>query len=311
MTVRHFLSLSGLGPETLSHLVEQSFAMSRNPKSKARTLEGKMVGIYFRCSSTRTCTAFTVGALRLGGQVIRYGPNDLQTVTGESISDTGRVLSGYLDILVTRTNGSIREMEALAEQGRMAVINAMSENEHPTQAIADLVTLREALGRLHDVHVMYIGEGNNSAVALAFAVAQTPGMRLTAVTPEEYGLPADALRKARSLAKTCGADVEQVHDLNRLPRGVDAVYTTRWCTMGVPKTDPDWPDKFEQYRVSAELMAEVSKPSGTVFLHDLPAMRGQEVIDGVLDGPQSLAFRQAQHKLNSAMAILSWCVGVT
>jgi ornithine carbamoyltransferase len=309
MTVRHFLSLSDLGPETLSHLVEQSFAIAMNPESKARPLEDKIAGIYFRRSSTRTRTAFTVGALRLGGKVIRYGPNDLQIVTGESLGDTGRVLSGYLDLLVIRTNESIEEMEALAGQSRMAVINAMSENEHPTQAIADLVTIREALGRLNDVHILYIGEGNNSAAALALAVAQVPGMRLTVVTPEKYDLPRDALEKARGLAKRYGAEVEQLHDLDRLPKGVDVVYTTRWCTMGVPKTDSNWHEKFERYRVDAELMAGVSKPSGTIFLHDLPAMRGQEVTDEVLDGPQSLAFRQARHKLNSAMAILSWCVG--
>ncbi|HKG20770.1 MAG TPA: ornithine carbamoyltransferase [Blastocatellia bacterium] len=309
MTVRHFLSLSDLGPETLSHLVERSLAIAMDPESKARPLEDKIAGIYFRGSSTRTRTAFTVGALRLGGKVIRYGPSDLQIVTGESLSDTGRVLSAYLDLLVIRTNGSIEEMEALTGQSRMAVINAMSENEHPTQAVADLVTIREALGRLDDVHILYIGEGNNSAAALALAAAQMPGMRLTVVTPEKYGLPPDALEKARGLAKRYGAEVEQLHDLNRLPRRVDVVYTTRWCTMGVPKTDSNWREKFEQYRVDAELMAGVSKPSGTIFLHDLPAMRGQEVTDEVLDGPQSLAFRQARHKLNSAMAILSWCVG--
>lgn len=311
MKVRHFLSLSNLGPEPLSRLIEQSIAIAGGRERRAKPLDGKIAGIYFRRSSTRTRTAFTVGALRLGGRTIQYGPNDLQVVTGESISDTGRVLSGYLDILVIRTNDSIEEMEALASQDQMSVINAMSQNEHPTQAIADLVTIREALGRLDDVHVMYIGEGNNSACALALAVAQTPGMRLTIVTPEKYGLPIDVLDKARSIAKTCGADIQQIHEANRLPKGVDAVYTTRWCTMGVPKTEPNWHKEFEPYQVNSELMAEVSKPSGTIFLHDLPAMRGQEVTDDVLDGPQSLAFRQAQHKLTSAMAILSWCAGAT
>jgi ornithine carbamoyltransferase len=311
MKVRHFLSLSNLGPEPLSCLIEQSIAIAGGRERRERPLDGKIAGIYFRRSSTRTRTAFTVGALRLGGRTIQYGPNDLQVVTGESISDTGRVLSGYLDILVIRTNDSIEEMEALASQDEMSVINAMSQNEHPTQAIADLVTIREALGRLDDVHVMYIGEGNNSACALALAVAQTPGMRLTIVTPEKYGLPIDVLDKAQSIAKTCGADIQQIHEAHRLPKGVDAVYTTRWCTMGVPKTEPNWHKEFEPYQVNSELMAEVSKPSGTIFLHDLPAMRGQEVTDDVLDGPQSLAFRQAQHKLSSAMAILSWCAGAT
>jgi ornithine carbamoyltransferase len=200
-------------------------------------------------------------------------------------------------------------MNALAAQEKMAVINAMSENEHPTQAIADLVTIKEALGRLDDVHVLYLGEGNNSAAALALAVSMTPGMRLTVVTPEGYGITPDVLETARSLALQHGSSIEQHHDINNLPEEVDVVYTTRWQTMGVPKADPDWVEKFKPYSVTEALMAGVSKPSGsTIFLHDLPAVRGMEVHDEVLDGPQSRAFRQAEHKLNSAMAVLSWCV---
>ena len=111
-------------------------------------------------------------------------------------------------------------------------------------------------------------------------------------------------------AKQCGASIEQLHDLNELPRSVDVVYTARWQTMGKPKSDSDWRTKFEPYRVTPELMAKVSKKSGTIFLHDLPAIRGSEVSDAVLDGSQSLAFRQARHKMSSAMAILSWCLDV-
>jgi ornithine carbamoyltransferase len=308
MSIRHFLTLSEIGPENLTRLVDMSLTLARREAGSAPPLAGKIVGIYFRGPSTRTRTSFTVGALRLGAQTIQYGPSDLQLVTGETYKDTGRVLSGFLDILVVRTNGSIKELQALAEQQQMAVINAMSENEHPTQAIADLVTIREALGRLSDVEVMYIGEGNNSAAALAFAVAQVPGMRLTVVTPEGYGLPPDVTQKAHELAQKYGASVEHCHDLSKLPRGVDVVYTTRWLTMGVPKTDPNWVVKFEPYRVTSDLMDRVAKPSGTIFMHDLPAVRGAEVVDEVLDGPRSVAFRQAEHKLTSAMAVLSWCV---
>jgi ornithine carbamoyltransferase len=200
------------------------------------------------------------------------------------------------------------EMRAFASQDRMAIINAMSETEHPTQAITDLVTIKEALGRLQDVHVLYLGEGNNSAAALALAVALTKGMRLTLVTPEGYGLPREVLDSANALAGARGSDIEQSHDVSSLPCGVDVVYTTRWQTMGVPKADPDWYRKFEPYRVTQELLKRVSKPSGTIFLHDLPAIRGSEVTDEVLDGPASLAFRQAQHKLTGAMAVLNWCV---
>jgi len=273
-----------------------------------RPLEGKVVGIYFRKTSTRTRTSFTVGALKLGAGIITYGPNDLQIATGETIEDTARVLSVYLDALVIRTNESVAEMRTLAGQDRMAVVNAMSENEHPTQAIADMITIREAFGRLRDIHILYLGEGNNTTAALAHAVALLPHMRLTIVTPEGYGLPEDFISQVSGVAEQRGSVVEQHHGLDRLPRNVDVVYTTRWQTLGVPKAEQDWQVKFQPYSVTPELMAQVSKPAGTIFLHDLPAVRGAEVLDGVLDGPQSLAFRQAEHKLTGAMAVLSWCV---
>jgi len=308
MPIRHFLSVSELGREKLSSLVDRSLAMASEGGRRAQPLKGKIVGIYFRRSSTRTRTAFTVGALHLGASVIAYGPSDLQIVTGETISDTARVLSGFLDALVIRTNDPIDEMEIFAGQNDMAVINAMSQNEHPTQAIADLVTLREEFGRLGDLHVLYLGEGNNTVAALALAISQLPGMQFTVVTPEGYGLDPDLLEKAAQMAKKNGARVEQHHDMNNLPKRVDAVYATRWQTMGMPKADPNWLELFAPYCVTPEIMSLVSKPSGTIFLHDLPAVRGGDVLDEVIDGPQSRAFRQAQHKLSSAMAILESCL---
>ena len=308
MRARHFLSITEIGADGLCHLIDKSLAIAAGQEEDDRPLEGKIVGIYFKGSSTRTRTAFTTGALRLGGNIIQYGQTDLQLATGETYQDTGRVLSGYLDILVMRSNESLADMAALAEQSDMAVINAMSENEHPTQAIADLVTIREALGRLQDVHILYVGEGNNTASALAFAVAQTCGMRLTLITPRHYGLLESDLERAIALAARHEAVIEQHHDIDRPPSNVDVVYTTRWETMGVRKPDPAWRAKFAPYRVGRELMRKVSKPSKTIFMHDLPAVRGNEVEDEVLDGPQSRAFRQANHKLTSAMAILDWCV---
>ncbi len=272
------------------------------------TLSEKVVGVYFRGPSTRTRTSFTVGAYRLGANVITYGPQDLQVTTGESSSDTARVLSGYLDALVVRTNHAQSEMGVLANQEEMSIINAMSAEEHPTQAIADLSTLKENFRRLEGLHVLYLGEGNNTAAALAYSVAQTAEMKLTIVTPEGYGLSDEALGQARELGRQHGGIVEQHHRVDRLPRGVDAVYATRWQTMGVSKDDPHWREKFLPFAVTAEVMAEVSKPSGTVFLHDLPAVRGDDVHDEVLDGAQSLAWRQARHKLFSAMAVLDWCM---
>lgn len=308
MTVRHLLSITELGAENLSHLVKQSLLIIAGDEKVKRPLEGKMVGIYFRGTSTRTRTAFTVGAIHLGARIISYGPHDLQLVTGETIADTARVLSNFLDILVVRTNQSVAEMRALTNQKEMSIINAMSDSEHPTQAIADLVTLHEEFGRLDDIKVLYLGEGNNTAASLALAVAQTPGMSLTIVTPEGYGLDEQILETAHKLAAVHGSRIEHHHRIDHLPTNVDAVYTSRWQTMGVPKVETNWEVKFEPYRVTQALMSQVSKSARTIFLHDLPAVRGGDVDDEVLDGPQSRAFRQARHKMTSAMAVLEWCV---
>jgi ornithine carbamoyltransferase len=296
-----------VGPENLGRLVDHALAFSDHPVNEP-LLAGKTVGIYFRGTSTRTRSAFTVGAIKLGATPVAYGPNDLQIATGETIGDTARVLAGYLDALVIRTNDSMKEMRAFAAQEEMAVINAMSDTEHPTQALADLVTIKEVFGRLRGVEILYVGEGNNTAAALALAVAMSPGMRLTLATPEGYGMQPAVLELAHGLCRQSGSSVEEFHDLSTLARGYDVVYATRWQTMGVPKSDPHWKEKFMPYRVTPDLMRRFSKNGHTVFMHDLPAVRGDDVVDEVLDGPSSVAFRQAKHKMTSAMAVLAWCV---
>lgn len=308
MSVRHVLSLTHLCTDDLLTLARRSVDFASGRTDGAAMLAGRTVGIYFRRSSTRTRTSFTVGAMKLGADTVIYGPNDLQLTTGETLQDTGRVLSGYLDALVVRTNDSQAEMEALAEQDEMAVVNAMSAEEHPTQAIADLSTLLEAFGHLEGIRMLYLGEGNNTASALGYAFSKLPGTRLTLITPPGYGLPPEQLERARSTAGEHGSTIEQHHDVDALPEEVDVVYTTRWQTMGTPRSDPDWRDRFRPYTVTQELMDRVSRPGRTVFLHDLPAVRGDDVVDEVLDGPQSLAWRQARHKMWSAMAILEWCL---
>lgn len=305
--MRHLLSLVEVGPENLARLVDHALAFADRPVNEP-LLAGKTVGIYFRGTSTRTRSAFTVGAIKLGATPVAYGPNDLQIATGETISDTARVLSGYLDALVIRTNASMDEMRSFASQEQMAVINAMSDTEHPTQALADMVTIKEVFGRLRGVEILYVGEGNNTAAALALAVSLSPGMRLTLATPEGYGMQPSVLEIARGLCRQSGSSVEEFHDLSSLKGAYDVVYATRWQTMGVPKSDPHWKEKFMPYRVTQDLMQRFSKNGHTVFMHDLPAVRGDDVVDEVLDGPSSVAFRQAKHKMTSAMAVLAWCV---
>jgi ornithine carbamoyltransferase len=304
----HFLSILDLHEETITQLVDKGMELIKNDYKGYKPLADCQVGIFFKRSSTRTRSAFSVGALRLGASIVTYGPNDLQITTGETLGDTARVLSSYLAALVVRTNGPMQEMREMAQQTDMPIINAMSDGEHPTQVIGDLITIREHFGRLDGVHVLYLGEGNNTAASLACAVGLSTGMKLTLLTPEGYGLGDELLAKAQQLAGQRGSEVEQIHDLAAMPTGVDAVYTTRWETMGVQHPDPNWRDHFRPYKVTRELMARASKPQGTVFMHDLPAIRGVDVDDEVLDGPQSIAFRQATHKMTSAMAILDYCI---
>jgi ornithine carbamoyltransferase len=300
---RHVLTLADLAPSEIARIVARGAefaAMSSYPQ----TLDGKVVGILFTKTSTRTRTAFTAGALRLGAKVISFGPNDLQTNTGETLADTGRVLAGFLDAVVVRTNESLTDMRTFAADGRMAVINAMSSSEHPTQAIADLSTMTEAFGRLEGLRVVYLGEGNNSAVALALAFARIPRTHLILLTPEGYGLPVDAFRYARELSAGV-ATIEERHTTRDLPTKVDVVYTTRWQTMGVPKADPDWKRHFREFSVTRTLFDAMAGPR-TIFMHDLPSVRGDDAHDDVLDGPESWAFRQAEHKMFGGMAVLEW-----
>lgn len=306
--MKHVLSLRQLTPEQVSHLVRRSVQFAGGQDFDKKPLRDKTVGIYFRRPSTRTRTSFTVGAQKLGAQTVVFGPQDLQLVTGETLEDTSRVLSGYLDALVIRTNDAQSEMETLALQNRMSIVNAMSAEEHPTQALADLSTILEARGNLDGVHLLYVGEGNNTTSALAFAFALVPGSRLTIITPKDYGLSKALLEPAQALGRVNGSVIEQHHDIDKAPQNVDFVYATRWHTMGVQKPDPDWRSHFLPFTVDARLMEKVGKPEGTIFLHDLPAVRGDDATDEVLDGPQSRAWRQAQHKMFAAMAVLEWCL---
>lgn len=308
MSKRHLLSITDLDPSEMLYLVDRGLELKSQQLHNHKPLNGTIIGIYFRKTSTRTRTSFTVGAARLGAVPIVYGPQDLQTNTGESLEDTALVLSGYLDALVIRTAESLAEMQALASQSTMPVINAMSDNEHPTQALADLTSIKEHFGRLEDLHLLYFGEGNNSATALTLAISRVANLRLSLFTPEGYGLPQDVRDRAIADAARHGSVIEEFHSLDQLPSNADIVYTTRWQTTGSSKPDPDWRASFAPFAVTQALMARVSKPSGTLFMHDLPAVRGEDVESEVLDGPQSIAFQQAQNKLFSAMAVLEWCV---
>jgi ornithine carbamoyltransferase len=303
---RHLISIDDLAKEDISEIVSRGVGYAAGRLEHVRPLLNDIVGVLFRETSTRTRTAFSVGALRLGARLVAYGPDDLQENTGETVEDTAAVLSRMLDVLVVRTVGPEEQLRRYANQRRMAVINAMSAAEHPTQALADLTTLVRRLGRIDGLRVLYVGEGNNTASALTLALSQFP-TTLYLRTPPGYGVDKPLFDRAATRALGTGAVVEQRHDMCDLPE-VDVVYTTRWQTTGTVKADPNWRDAFAAFQVTAAVMA--SSPNA-VFMHDLPAHRGEEVTAEVLDGPASIAFEQAESKYHSARAVLEWCTGRT
>lgn len=297
------LSLRDLDGAQLQRLVERSVEFHANRRAHEHPLADTAIGLLFTKTSTRTRTAFSVGARRLGASVIAYGPDDLQLNTGESLKDTGRVLGLMLDGLVARTAGPLRELRELSRHGRIPVVNAMATEEHPTQGICDLATMRLHLGELTGVDVLYIGEGNNSATALAHGLAKVPSSTLTVAAPPGYGISEDDLAAARAVGASIEATVLTTSSMDDLPADVDIVYTTRWQTTGTAKTDSDWREVFRPFHIDEDLL---SRWPSALFMHDLPAHRGDEVSGAVLDGSRSIAWSQAAMKLSSAMAVLEF-----
>lgn len=302
--VPHLISINDLTDQDLTSIVTSGREFRLATWRPEQRLDGVVVGTYFRRTSTRTRTAFSSGALRLGAHLVAFGPDDLQTNTGETVPDTARVLSGMLDVLVARTTGTQEELQALAAQDRMSVINAMSMAEHPTQALADLTTLLCQFDRIDGLRILYVGEGNSTAAAFALALTRFEGVRLELRTPPGYGLATDIRAQAESQAAARSATLVERHDMRDQPGGCDVIYTTRWQTTGSSRPDPQWREHFRPFQVGTGLWR--ASPAA-VFMHDLPAHRGDEVTGEVLDGPASIAFDQAENKMYSAMAVLEWC----
>lgn len=303
---KHVISLKDLSKKETLEIINRGIEYANHAVELGYQLRHKVIGIYFTKTSTRTRTSFTTAGLRLGAQVIAYGPNDLQINTGESIEDTMEVLSRMLDGLVVRTAGDPKVLRAFANQERMAIVNAMTADEHPTQALADLTTMKKHFGALSGLHIVYLGEGNNTATALALALAKFSNIRLSFFTPANYKIDPNILKYAQAEAIGKNTVIKEYHDIKLLPSNTDVIYTTRWQTTGTTKSNPHWRTEFEPFAVNDTVMA---KYPNAIFMHDLPAHRGDEVAASVIDGASSIVFEQAANKAHSAKAVLEWCLG--
>ena len=307
---RHLLSIADLAQAEFLDLIARSAAIGMVGGEVRPVLQGRVVGMEFRKTSTRTRVSFAAAAARLGATPLTIRSGDLQTNTGETIADTVRVLGGFLAALVVRTAADPQELRAMAAESYLPIINAMTQDEHPTQAISDLAMACRHFGTLDGIEMLYVGEGNNTAAALALAVARIRGMRLVLRMPVGYGLAPEILVRAAALSARYGGSVTERAALPGFEeeQRFDILYATRWQTTGTSKADPDWRERFAPCRVDEAMVERFGRP-GAVFMHDLPAVRDEDCEAALLDGPRSIAFAQAEQKMFTAMAVLEWCAG--
>ena len=267
----------------------------------ARILDGKVIGLLFEHPSTRTRVSFESAAMRLGANVVYMRPDELQLKRGEPIRDTARVLSGYLDALVYRTSSHDTLVE-LAEHASIPIINALSNLEHPTQAVSDLATIEEAKGSLEGLKMCWVGDGDNVCHSLMLACAIV-GMNMTIATPSNYQPDPEIARKTNELAQKSNAKIRYTDDPCEAAEDADVLYTDVWISMGQDAEKEERMVDFQDFQINNELVSHAK--SDAVVMHCLPAHRGMEITDEVLEGPKSIAWTQAQYKFHGAKGILA------
>jgi ornithine carbamoyltransferase len=308
--VRHFLDLHTTPADELRGIIDSARAMktARDGQPKAlpdteRPLEGRMVALIFEKPSTRTRISFDVGVRQMGGQTMVLSGAEMQLGHGETVADTARVLSRYVDLIMIRTyeESTLREM---AEHATVPVINGLTDRTHPCQIMADVMTYEEHRGPIAGAKVVWSGDGNNVCASWLHGAGQF-GFDLTFTGPETLEPDAEAIAFARGR----GRRIEIERDPRRAVTGADAVVTDTWVSMHDPVSARERRhNQLRPYQVDAQLMA-AAKP-GALFLHCLPAHRGEEVTNEVMDGPNSVVFDEAENRLHAQKAILRWCLGL-
>ena len=303
MKGKDFLSISDMADEDIT-----SF-MAGAVKLKAQGLpalcDGKTLAILFEKPSLRTRVSFEVAMRQLGGGAIYISPAEVGLGERESVPDVARVLSRYVDIITARTF-SHRTVELLAEYSTVPVINALSDLEHPCQALADLLTIYEKKGRLAGLTLAFIGDGNNIAHSLLLATALA-GMNFRIASPSGYGVNEEILHLAQGYAARSGSKILLAEEPGRAVSGADVVYTDVWASMGQEAESEVRARAFAGYQVDKKLLSQAK--ADAIFMHDLPAHRGEEVTDDVIDGPQSVVFDQAENRMHAQKALLAKLLG--
>jgi ornithine carbamoyltransferase len=305
MSIRHFLDINQIDAKTLRSIVDRAHRMKRAGKRvpdslRPKGIETAVLAAIFEKPSTRTRVSFEVAMRQLGGQIITINNADLQLGRGETIADTARVLSRYIDAIMIRANSHATVLE-LAEHATVPVINGLTDRSHPCQVIADIMTFEEHQGGIDGQTVAWVGDGNNVAASWMHAAARF-GFKLRIGCPQQLSpdpTVVDWVRREK-------ADIVITTDPIAAVKGADCVVTDTWVSMG--QTDAARRKKLlAPYAVTSALMKKAAK--GAIFMHCLPAYRGLEVSEEVLEGPQSVVFDEAENRLHAQKAILAWCLG--
>ncbi|MGF0537462.1 ornithine carbamoyltransferase [Agrobacterium sp. ES01] len=299
---KHFLDLSAVSASELRSILDD--AMARKSATKAGTddkpLAGKMLAMIFEKPSTRTRVSFDVGMRQLGGETLFLSGTEMQLGRAETIGDTAKVLSRYVDAIMIRTTDHSRLLE-MAEHATVPVINALTDMTHPCQIMADIMTFEEHRGPISGKTLAWTGDGNNVLHSLVEGSARF-GYRMNMAVP----MGSEPDDKILNWARDNGGEIMLTHDAERAVADVDAVITDTWVSMNLEHKARGH-NVFQPYQVNKALMARAQKDA--LFMHCLPAHRGEEVTDDVIDGPQSVVFDEAENRLHAQKSILAWCLG--
>ena len=302
--MKNFLSVSDASKPEIDRVLARGKTIKASIKGgrSLSTLRGKIVGLLFEKPSTRTRTSFEVATRRLGGESIYLSANELQLSRGEPIKDTARILGGYLDGIVARVylHDTVAQ---LAKHSGVPVINALSDLEHPTQIISDLFTIEEAKRRLKGLVLAYVGDGNNVCNSLLLGAA-IEGMRFRVACPEGYEPNQAILKQAEEICRSTGGETKILRKPSEAADGADVLYTDVWVSMGDESSKEKRMQDFNGYQINSDLL-KLAKKDASV-MHCLPAHRGLEITDEVIEGKQSIVWQQGENKLYGAAALLEW-----
>jgi ornithine carbamoyltransferase len=303
--VNHFLSVDDATTEELGQILDAAAGVKSKPATWANRLQGRQIALIFEKPSTRTRVSFEAAISTMGAHAIVLRSDELQLGRGETVEDTGRVLSRYVDAIVVRTFGQDR-LERLADVASVPVVNALSDFEHPCQVLADLLTIKEQRGSLNETSLAYVGDGNNVAHSLMLAGAKL-GMDVRVATPPGYEPFPQVTDRSRQLAAESGGKLTVTTVVSEAVIGASVLYTDVWASMGQEDSAEERREVFEKYQLNSDLVAMAS--SEAIVMHCLPAHRGEEISTEVIDGPRSVVWDQAENRLHTQKALLDHLLG--